>query len=337
MGRGARAGRVRPDRAAAGRPELVLVLQRRRRPTSGTSSSTAAARCIDIGCYSVNLSRMLFGAEPTDVQAALRRDAATGVDVADERDPRVRAAAIATFTCSIRDRDRPARRTSTATEGRISVEHPVQHPARPADARLRDSPAASRRSRPATETLTFDDGRPVRRRGARRSPPRSSTASRRPSRRRTRVANLRVIERLFAAARSGRRYEPAPMPPVRRDSGGPRDAPRRIAIAAAGRRCVVGRWALLASRLRGAGSRSPTAALGAPRFVDDDRRGRDRPHVRRRLRLLRRRRASRRSTATATGSGALPGRRRRTRRRCYRNESPAGGPLRFARVDGAGA
>ena len=35
----------------------------------------------DIGCYSVNLSRLLFDAEPRHVSAALVRDAATGVDV----------------------------------------------------------------------------------------------------------------------------------------------------------------------------------------------------------------------------------------------------------------
>ena len=35
----------------------------------------------DIGCYSVNLSRMLFGAEPERVEAAIIRDPASGVDV----------------------------------------------------------------------------------------------------------------------------------------------------------------------------------------------------------------------------------------------------------------
>ena len=35
----------------------------------------------DIGCYCINLSRMLFGGEPRDVQAWLRRDPDAGVDV----------------------------------------------------------------------------------------------------------------------------------------------------------------------------------------------------------------------------------------------------------------
>ncbi|HEY4606321.1 MAG TPA: Gfo/Idh/MocA family oxidoreductase, partial [Acidimicrobiia bacterium] len=35
----------------------------------------------DIGCYPVNVSRMLFAAEPTDVKASIRRDPMFGTDV----------------------------------------------------------------------------------------------------------------------------------------------------------------------------------------------------------------------------------------------------------------
>ncbi|HEU4673512.1 MAG TPA: Gfo/Idh/MocA family oxidoreductase, partial [Candidatus Limnocylindrales bacterium] len=35
----------------------------------------------DVGCYCVNLSRMLFGAEPRRVEASIERDPVTGVDV----------------------------------------------------------------------------------------------------------------------------------------------------------------------------------------------------------------------------------------------------------------
>ena len=35
----------------------------------------------DIGCYSVNVARMLFDAEPTDVRASIRRDPGFGTDV----------------------------------------------------------------------------------------------------------------------------------------------------------------------------------------------------------------------------------------------------------------
>src|SRR3989304_2931652 len=36
---------------------------------------------MDIGCYSVNLSRMLFGGEPVRVEASVTRDPTPGVDV----------------------------------------------------------------------------------------------------------------------------------------------------------------------------------------------------------------------------------------------------------------
>jgi predicted dehydrogenase len=150
----------------------------------------------DIGCYTVNLSRMLFAAEPTRVEASIARDAASGVDV--------RASGllefpdgVATFTCSTRVE--PDQRVHVyGTEGRISIGIPFNIPPdRPTHVFLTaggDPPVA-----PATETLTFEpadayaveaeafaaavlDGTPV------PTPPEDA------------VANLRVIERLFAAA-----------------------------------------------------------------------------------------------------------------------------------------
>ena len=99
----------------------------------------------DIGCYSVNLSRMLFGAEPTAVEASVIRDPATGVDTL--------TSAILEFAGRRRHlhlldprRDRPAR--PRLRQRRAAVDRdPVQHPARPADTRLRD-----RRRRPAGRT-----------------------------------------------------------------------------------------------------------------------------------------------------------------------------------------
>ena len=63
------------------------------RSRAGSRTSTTTRRNIrniraagggalfDIGCYAVNLSRMLFDAEPSRVEAAIARDAASGVDV----------------------------------------------------------------------------------------------------------------------------------------------------------------------------------------------------------------------------------------------------------------
>jgi predicted dehydrogenase len=151
----------------------------------------------DIGCYCVNLSRMLFASEPTRVQASIRRDPATGTDV-------VTSALLdfpdgtASFTCSTRAED-DQRVEIYGTTGRISIGIPFNIPPdRPTEIRLvagGDPPVA-----PDVETFTFPtadpyavevdhfaaaalDGAP-----AAPLPPEDS------------IANLRVIERIFAAA-----------------------------------------------------------------------------------------------------------------------------------------
>jgi predicted dehydrogenase len=149
----------------------------------------------DIGCYNVNLSRLLFDAEPDTVQATITHDPASGVDI-------VTSAilgfpeGVATFTCSIRSE--PDQRVHIyGTEGRISIEIPFNIPPdRPTRVFVTaggDPPVA-----PDTETLTFDvadpygveaerfaaailDGTPT------PTPPADA------------VANLRVLDRIFAA------------------------------------------------------------------------------------------------------------------------------------------
>jgi len=150
----------------------------------------------DIGCYSVNLSRMLFGSEPERVEASVLRDPASGVDVLTSGLLRF-PDGVATFTSSIRaEPDQQVHVYGTA--GRISVGIPFNIPPdRPTHVYVTaggDPPVA-----PATEMLTFEaadpyaveaerfaaavlDGEPV------PTPPEDA------------VANLRVIERLFAAA-----------------------------------------------------------------------------------------------------------------------------------------
>jgi predicted dehydrogenase len=151
---------------------------------------------LDIGCYSVNLSRLLFGAEPRHVSAALLRDPVMGVDVLtsailtfDE--------GIASFTCSTRAED-DQRVHIYGTTGRISIGIPFNIPPdRPTEVYVSaggDPPVA-----PDTRVLTFEvadpytveaerfaaavlDGQPA------PVPPDDA------------VANLRVIERIFAAA-----------------------------------------------------------------------------------------------------------------------------------------
>jgi len=155
----------------------------------------AGGALYDIGCYCVNLSRMLFGAEPIRVQGRVTRDPVTGVDtltsgILDFDD------GIASFTCSTRAE--PDQRVHIyGTQGRISLEIPFNIPwDRPT--RVFVTAGGDPPVRPETEVLTFDpaneysiqaerfaaaalDGGPV------PIPPSDA------------VDNLRVIEELFRA------------------------------------------------------------------------------------------------------------------------------------------
>jgi len=80
----------------------------------------------DVGCYPVNVARMLFSSEPTGVKAAIRRDPAFGTDV-------VTSAILefegrhASFTCSTQLEDDQWVHLS-GTAGRLLVEIPFNIP-----------------------------------------------------------------------------------------------------------------------------------------------------------------------------------------------------------------
>lgn len=150
----------------------------------------------DIGCYSVNLSRMLFGAEPERVAGMIVRDPATGTDIVTTGILGF-GNGVAGFTCSTRAED-DQRVDVYGTAGRISVEIPFNiPPGRPTRIFVTaggDPPVA-----PNTETLTFDAADPytveadafamaVLERHQVPVPPADA------------VANMRVIEALIAAA-----------------------------------------------------------------------------------------------------------------------------------------
>ena len=153
----------------------------------------------DIGCYAINLSRMLFDGEPSRVAGAIRRDTTSGVDVLAsailEFDD-----GIATFTCSTRT-ETDQRVHIYGTDGLVTIGIPFNIPPdRPTQVFLTaggDPPVA-----PATEILEFTtkdpytaeaeafaaavlDGTPT------PVPPEDA------------VANLRVIEAIFASAERG--------------------------------------------------------------------------------------------------------------------------------------
>jgi len=149
----------------------------------------------DIGCYCVNLSRMLFAAEPRRVQASILRDPASGVDILASGLLEFEGGA-ATFTCSTRAEDDQQVHVY-GTDGRISVGIPFNIPPdRPTHIYLThggDPPVS-----PATETITFETADPysaeaasfaaaILEGGPTPVPPQDA------------VANLRVIEQLFRA------------------------------------------------------------------------------------------------------------------------------------------
>ncbi len=149
----------------------------------------------DIGCYNVSLSRLLFDAEPIDVQAAVTRDEATGTDTLTSALLRFEEG-LATFTCSTRV-ETDQRVHIYGTDGRLSIDIPFnippELPTRIHLVRGGDPPVA-----PATETFTFQPADPY---AVEVDAFSSAILEGRPTPVPVddAVSNLRVIERIFAA------------------------------------------------------------------------------------------------------------------------------------------
>jgi len=152
---------------------------------------------MDVGCYSVNLSRLLFDGEPTDVSATVTRDPASGVDIVTSGILEFETGA-ATFTCSTRCE--PDQRVHVyGTEGRISIDIPFNIPpdlATSVSVTAGGSPPVA----PDTEIFTFEpaDQYAIE---AERFAAAVVGETEVPTRPSDGVANMRVVERLFAAAR----------------------------------------------------------------------------------------------------------------------------------------
>ena len=149
----------------------------------------------DIGCYCVNLSRMLFGGEPARVEASILRDPRSGVDIVTSGLLEF-VDGVASFTCSTRAED-DQRVYVYGTDGRISIGIPFNIPPdRPTQIFV--THGGQPPVNPATETITFETADPysveaaafaaaILDGGPTPLPPQDA------------VANLRVIERLFRA------------------------------------------------------------------------------------------------------------------------------------------
>ena len=150
----------------------------------------------DIGCYNVSLSRLLFGGEPIDVQAAIDRDPVSGIDTLTTAILRFDGG-LATFTCSTRAED-DQRVHIYGTDGRIEIAIPFNippdRPTRIFVASGGDPPVA-----PSVETLTFDPADPytVEAEAFARAVLDDQSV---PIPAEDAVANLRVIETIFSAA-----------------------------------------------------------------------------------------------------------------------------------------
>ena len=150
---------------------------------------------MDVGCYPVNLSRMLFEAEPLRVDASVRRDPTTGVDVLTSAILEFESG-VADFTCSTRA-ESDQRVHVYGTEGRISFDIPFNIPA-DLPAHVFVTSGGDPPVHPDTEVLTFDPAdqyaiqaerfaRAVLEDEPTPIPPEDA------------VANMRVIEAIFAA------------------------------------------------------------------------------------------------------------------------------------------
>jgi predicted dehydrogenase len=152
---------------------------------------------MDIGCYTSNLSRMLFGAEPERVEAAIVRDPDQEIDVLTSALLVFPGGGTASFTVSTRS-ETDQRVHVYGTEGHISVGIPFNIPPdRPTHIFVThggEPPVA-----PAVERLTFETADPY---GVEAdafadavldgAPP--------PIAAQDAIANMRVIERIFEAA-----------------------------------------------------------------------------------------------------------------------------------------
>ena len=154
---------------------------------------------LDIGCYAVDLSRLLFGAEPTAVAAMVDIDPVTGVDVLSSG---VLAFPTGHATFTVSTRGEPDQRvTVLGTQGRVEIEIPFNIPPdRPT--RVFHTAGGDPPTDPHTETLVFPAADPYTLQadafaGALRS------GARAPIDPEGAVANLAVLDEIRVQGRSG--------------------------------------------------------------------------------------------------------------------------------------
>jgi len=108
---------------------------------------------MDIGCYCINATRMLFQAEPERVEASVRRDPAMGIDIVTSAVLEFPGGGQSTLTCSTRAE--PDQRVHiVGSEGRVELEIPFNIPP-DRDTRIFVTKGGDPPVAPDTQTMTF--------------------------------------------------------------------------------------------------------------------------------------------------------------------------------------
>lgn len=108
---------------------------------------------MDIGCYNINLSRLLFDGEPTRVESIVHRDPVMGIDILTSGVLEFPGGRQSSFTCTIRS-ETYQRVHIFGTGGRIEIEIPFNIPKR-SETRIFVTANADGPEDPPTETLVF--------------------------------------------------------------------------------------------------------------------------------------------------------------------------------------
>jgi predicted dehydrogenase len=108
---------------------------------------------MDIGCYNINASRMLFDTEPVRLEASIRRDPTMGIDIVSSAVLEFPGGGQATFTCSTRAEEYQ-RVHIVGSAGRIEIEIPFNTPP-DRETRIFLTAGGAPPVDPNTETLVF--------------------------------------------------------------------------------------------------------------------------------------------------------------------------------------
>ena len=108
---------------------------------------------MDIGCYNINLSRMLFDGEPITITSTVRRDPVMGIDTLTSAVLEFPGGGQSALTCAIRSE--PYQRVHiVGSEGRIEIEIPFNIPW-DRETRIFVTSGGDPPEAPATESITF--------------------------------------------------------------------------------------------------------------------------------------------------------------------------------------